>query len=72
MKVDYKEFKQIYIISYIINIFFSCVVAEIIILNFCDLEKDTKYEIQKRAIISNINESLIESIDEKSIEILNK
>jgi len=44
------------IIFYIINVFFSCVVAEIIILNFCNLDKDTKYQITKRSIISNTND----------------
>ena len=66
----YRFPKYIYTIFYIINIFFVCVVAEIIILNFCDLEKDTKSEIQKRAII--MNESLLESNEGNSIEIFNK
>ena len=48
--------RVINIIFYIINVFFSCVVAEIIILNFCNLDKDTKYQITKRAIISNTND----------------
>ncbi len=65
--VQFRYNKQIYIISYIINIFFSCVVADIIILNFCGLEKDTKYEIQKRAEIPNINETLLEPNDEYSL-----
>ena len=34
----------------IINVFFSGVLAEIIILNFCDLNKNTKREIEKRGI----------------------
>jgi len=63
----FKYNKQILIIIYIINIFFSCVIAEIIILNFCDLEKDSKYEIQKRATIPNINETLLEPNDEYSL-----
>ena len=33
----------------IINLFFSCVYAEIIILKFCDLDKNTKIEIQERS-----------------------
>ncbi len=41
----------------IINVFFSGVLAEIIILNFCDLNKNTKREIEKRGIYeTNINE----------------
>ena len=48
--------RLINIIFYIINVFFSCVVAEIIILNFCNLDKDTKYQITKRSIISNTND----------------
>ena len=37
------------IIIGIINLFFSCVTAEIIILKFCGLEKYTKIEIQERS-----------------------
>ena len=37
------------LITGILNIFFSCVASEIIILNFCDLDKNTKKEIKKRA-----------------------
>ncbi len=37
------------LITGILNIFFSCVASEIIILNFCELDKNTKKEIKKRA-----------------------
>ena len=37
------------LITGFLNIFFSCVASEIIILNFCDLDKNTKKEIKKRA-----------------------
>ena len=40
----------------IINLFFSCVYAEIIILKFCDLDKNTKIQIQNRASqVSSLN-----------------
>ena len=56
------------IIIGISNLFFSCVASEIIILKFCDLDKNTKIEIRKRAYnthLSDLNESFLES----SIEI---
>ncbi len=37
------------LITGILNIFFSCVASEIIVLNFCELDKNTKKEIKKRA-----------------------
>ena len=37
------------IIIGIINLFFSCVSTEIIILKFCDLDKNTKIQIQERS-----------------------
>ena len=37
------------IIIMVINLFFSCVAAEIIILKFCNLDKNTIIEIQSRA-----------------------
>ena len=54
------------IITCIINIFFSCVVAEIIILNFCNLGKNTKYVINERMKISD---STINTLEDSSIEI---
>ena len=50
----------------IINLFFSLVASEIIILKFCDLDKNTKIEIQKRANKEQIiiNECMEISSDE--------
>ena len=53
LKNEKKEEKDNFIhnaIIAIINIFFACVLAEIIILNFCNLNKNTKIEIEKRGI----------------------
>ena len=49
------------------NLFFSCVASEIIILKFCDLDKNTKIEIRKRAYNTHLSD-LIETFQESSIE----
>ena len=43
--------------------------TEIIILNFCILEKGIKNEIRKRDKISNLKDNLTETIVENKIEI---
>ena len=51
------------LITGILNIFFSCVASEIIILNFCDLDKNTKKEIKKRADSIFFSDSVDSSIE---------
>jgi len=50
-----KNFNILNAFNGIINVFFSLVASEIIILKFCNLDKNTKIEIQKRAIKEEIN-----------------
>ena len=62
-----KTFKLYDIIIGTSNLFFSCVASEIIILKFCDLDKNTKIEIRKRAYNTHLTD-LIEIFLESSIE----
>ena len=62
-----KSFKLCDVIIGISNLFFSCVASEIIILKFCDLDKNTKIEIRKRAYNTHLSD-LIETFQESSIE----
>ena len=54
-----KEFISKNVLIGIINLFFSLVASEIIILKFCNLDKDTKIEIQNRAIQDQINNTIL-------------
>ena len=57
------QFIILYLIIGIINLFFSCVSSEIIILQFCDLDKNTKKNISERGkniAISDLTISLVE------------
>ena len=55
------------IIIGIINLFFSCVSSEIIILKFCDLDKNTKKEISERAKKDFIFDLMINSNKKNNI-----
>ena len=64
------EFSITNLIFVIINIFFSCVSSEIIILQFCNLDKDTKKKISERGEKNRIVH-LMKNFDEISNSITN-
>ena len=56
------------IIVGIINIFFSLIISEVIILKFCDLDYNTKLEIKNRACKAFLPD-LMDSVFDSEIEI---
>ena len=52
-------------ILYILSLFLFCIYLEIITLNFCNLDKNTHYEISNRAE-KTTNEELINFINENN------
>ena len=51
-------------ILYIISLFLFCIYLEIITLNFCGLDKNTNFEISKRAR-KNVNKELNKIAEER-------